>query len=72
MPVMLPPHDRLDLIAKVGEEAQGIGLLVDDARNPPRDQNLARHHASVRFIHHALPSRYRALEFRKCGEAERA
>ena len=48
---MLPPHDRLDLIAEVGEEAQGIGLLVGDARNQSRDQNLARHHASVQFIH---------------------
>ena len=49
------PHDRFDLIAKVGEEAQGIGRIVRDTRNQSRDQNLARHHASVQFIHPAPP-----------------
>ena len=48
-------HHRFDLIAKVGEEAQGIGRIVRDARNQSRDQNLARHHASVQFIHSAPP-----------------
>ena len=48
-------HDRSDLIAKVGEEEQWIGRIVGDTRNQSRDQNLARHHASVQFVHPAPP-----------------
>ena len=46
-------HDRFDLVAKVAEEAQRIGRLVRDPRNQSRDQNLARHYASVQFVHPA-------------------
>ena len=34
--------DRFDLVAEVGEEAQGIALLVGDARDQSRDQDLTR------------------------------
>src|ERR1700722_8232632 len=47
-------YPRPDLVAKVGEKAQGIALLVGDARDQAGDQNLAGDHASVQFIHHRL------------------
>ena len=47
--------DSFDLVAKVGEEAQRITLLVGDARDQARDQNLTRDQLAVQLVHPALP-----------------
>ena len=47
----MPFTTAFDLVAEVGEEAQGIALVVGHARNETRDQDLAREHASVEFFH---------------------
>ena len=39
-------HDGFDLVAKVGEEAQGITLLVGDTCDQSRDQDLTSDPAS--------------------------
>jgi hypothetical protein len=50
----MPFTTAFDLVAEVGEEAQGIALVVGHARNETRDQDLAREHASVQFFHRWL------------------
>src|SRR5690242_4008625 len=47
-------NDGFDLVAEVGEEAQGIALLIGHARDQPRNQNLARDQLAVQFVHSAL------------------
>src|SRR5689334_13183752 len=44
-------HHRLDLVAEVREEAQGITLLVGDARDQAGYQYLAGEHFTVQFVH---------------------
>ncbi|MBU6457878.1 MAG: hypothetical protein KGQ48_10090 [Bradyrhizobium sp.] len=48
-------HHRPDLIAKICEEAQRIALIVGDARDQAGDQDLARDHTSIQFVHHVAP-----------------
>src|SRR3954465_2339444 len=47
--------DGSDLVAEVGEKAQGITLLVGDACDQSRDQDLTRDQLAVQFVHAALP-----------------
>jgi hypothetical protein len=56
MPAMLTPFTTALISSrKYGEKSQRVGRVVGDTRDQSCDQDLASHHASVQFIHLALP-----------------
>jgi hypothetical protein len=48
-------YHRFDLVAKVGEESQGIALFIGDTGDQAGEQNLIGEHAPVQFFHDMFP-----------------